>query len=143
MIKQLILGTATLLIGVSAYAVGNLNPMTQDQLTQLIQDKTLTTIPLSTIDNHLVADRISIYFGKDGEAQGHLAKKDSKLPQNDTGKWEVKEDGALCISWKSWFKSKAFCDYAYDAKNSIIFLNGEGAFVSLVLKSRISSGKHH
>ena len=114
-----------------------LTPINKTDLLNMLNGKTLETIPLSTLENKLVAESLSIYFNKTNEATGKFSKKPANDPQNDTGTWTVQNDGKLCITWKHWFNAKPFCDYVYDAKNSVIFIDADGKFVSVALKKNI------
>lgn len=137
--QKIILSLLVFFMFSAAHAV-TMTSMTKEQVAQTFNGKTLVTIPLSTIENKLVADSITIYFDQSGKATGHITVKQDNVSQDDQGKWQVKDDGALCITWEHWTSNQPFCDYVYNANNSVIFINGTGDFVSLALKRDIQLG---
>ncbi|MBA3660964.1 MAG: hypothetical protein H0W64_04505 [Gammaproteobacteria bacterium] len=114
--------------------------MTKDEVISTFAGNTITTIPLSTIDAQLIPNRITIYLDKSNKATGKLDTKPESNVQADEGTWTVSDDGALCITWQHWNEAKPFCDFAYNANNSFIFINAEGDFISLALKKNITPG---
>src|SRR5689334_5724520 len=92
---------ATALLTISSISFANpapLQPLSKTVLEATLAGKTLTTVPLSTLENKLVADTLTIYFNKDSQAIGKFAVKIPNDPQSDTGTWKVESDGQLCIT---------------------------------------------
>lgn len=139
--KTLVLSTILISCCSFSYAA-SLSSMNKDQVVQALQDQTLTTIPLATLEDQLITNSATIYFDKQNQISGKFAHKPTNDPQSDKGTWEVKDDGSLCITWQHWFKSQPFCDYVYDANNSLLFMKGDNTFASLVLKKNIKAGNH-
>jgi len=140
--KKLTTISAALLLSFSTISFGaSINSMNKDQTTQALQDKTIKTASLSTIDDKVVDNSFTGYFGKDGKIKGTFAKKPAKEPQSDEGTWMVKDDGSFCVTWKHWNHVKPLCIATYQVSNGLIFINSDSnEFVSLALLDGIKSG---
>ncbi len=122
--------------------VVTISSISKEKVLNTIVNKTLTSIPYSNIGSELVPYSLSFYFADDNKVNGKLTNKPTNEPQQDLGIWTVDNDGKLCITWNYWNASKPFCAYLYDANNSIIFLDPDNKFVSMVVKSNIVAGNH-
>lgn len=121
--------------------VATIRSMTKEQVLKIVQNQTLISIPWTTLGKEFFPDSLAIYYGYNNKAHAKLNNKPmTNDPQIDLGIWTVDEDGKLCITWNYWYQSLPSCTYLYDAKNSIIFLDAENTFVSLVPKTNIKSG---
>lgn len=120
----------------------NIESMSKDQVTTALEGKSITTLPVSTMDRKLMNDVFMGYFDKDGKATGKFRTKPGSNPQKDTGTWTVKSDGQLCMTWQHWNEGKEFCLFAYNLNNSILFINTDNKLESLVLQSQIKSGNN-
>lgn len=140
--KKALVLSAVLVSFSSLSFAASLNSLSKDQVVGALENQTITTIPLATLESELIADPATIYFDKNNQISGKFAHKPGNDPQTDQGTWTVKDDGSLCITWKHWFKSVPFCDYVYEANNSLLFIKGDNTFASLVLKKNIKSGNH-
>jgi hypothetical protein len=105
-----------------------------------LEDKTINTIPLASLHGNLIPNSVSVYFGKAGKLMGQFANKPENDPQSDQGTWQVKTDGQICVSWKVWTNDKPICVYAYKLANSLVFINTDHKFESMVISENIQSG---
>ncbi len=140
--KKLTALSATLLLSISTISYGaSLNSMDKNQTTQSIQDKTIKTASLSTIDGKVVENAFTGFFSNDGKIKGKFAKKPSNEPQIDEGTWTVKDDGTLCVTWQHWNQKSPLCMATYSLPNGMMFINSDdNAFVSIVLQDGVKSG---
>lgn len=138
---KLIICSAALL-SVSSLSYGHsLHSMDKRAIESTFTDKTITTLPFTTIDHKLMMNRVSIYFGTNGKLVGKFAKKpENNYPQTDEGTWLVRSSGELCLTWQHWSEGKESCSYAYDMKNSFIFSNMSGYLDSVLLNHQIKQG---
>lgn len=119
----------------------SMSSMTKPQITDMLSDQTITTVPLVTINDKLVDNKASIYFSKDGKLIGKFDTKPDSDPQNDLGKWEVKSAGTLCATWDHWNENKPICVDGYNVKNALVFVNNDThKLETLVLQENIKSG---
>ncbi|WP_133127929.1 hypothetical protein [Legionella nagasakiensis] len=134
--KSIVLSAALLpLISYSSFAM-SLQSLNKDQLIKTFQGNTVTTVPLTTLDDQLVSNAISVYLDKDGKSQGKYANppKDEE-PQTDQGTWTAKNDGTFCITWQHWNDGKQGCVFVYKLGNGYLIVNSENNnFESIVLK---------
>lgn len=115
--------------------------MDKEQLTKTFSDKTINTIALTTLNNQLINDAVSVYFDPKGHVVGKFSSKPQNAAQNDQGAWEVKPKGVLCVTWQHWHEGKPICVVAYNLKNGILFVNQDNnKFETLVLKEGIKFG---
>lgn len=138
--KKLIISSAILLSFCSVSIANTIHSLDKDKVKSLLNDKTITTIGLTTLNGHTQDDVFTGYFGKDGKATGSFATAPSDQPQNDQGTWTVKNNGDLCMTWQHWDNAKEFCLAVYKTNNSIIFINKDGKLESVVLTDNIKSG---
>lgn len=140
--KIVLLVTAALLsVCTLSFGASSLQPLDKSQATQTIQDKTITTIPMVTLNGQLINNTFTGYFDKTGTVKGQLANKPDNDPQTDQGTWMVKSDGTLCATWQHWDNSKPICVSIYKLNNGILFVNQQTKkFESYILQENIKSG---
>lgn len=140
--KKSVLISALSLVFVSGVSfAASMHSLNKEQIMSALQDKTMTTIPLLTLNDQLVNNTITMYFAKDGALNGQFATKPDTDPQSDQGKWEVKADGALCTTWNQINNKKPICVYVYKTSNSLIFINTDtNKFESMALNDNIKTG---
>lgn len=140
--KFLIMLSTVALTFVSASSFAqSIESLSKKQVTEMISDKTITTIPLVTIDKQLTTNTFTGFFDKSGTLTGQLANKPDNGPQTDTGTWTVKSNGSLCATWKNWNQSQPVCVSVYQLKNSLIFVNSENKDLeTLILSTDIKTG---
>ena len=96
--KLALLAGAALLTLSSLSFAASLQSLNKSQVTHEVQGKTITTIPLVTLNDQLITNTFTGFFDKNGELKGQLANKPDNGPQTDSGKWQVKADGTLCAT---------------------------------------------
>jgi len=140
--KKSILLLIAALLSFSTLSFGaSLQSLSKQQVLNTLQDKTMTTIHLITMNKQLVDNALTIYFDKQGQVSGQLVNKPDNNPQTDQGTWLVKSNGTLCVTWQSWNQNKPICVYVYKLNNSIAFINLDtNNFESLVLNDEIKTG---
>lgn len=139
--KKLLLFTAVLLSVSSASFAATLNSMNKAEIMKTLSEKTLTTIPLVTINAKLVNNSFSGYLDKSGKVTGQMSNKpEGNDPQNDEGTWKVSDEGVLCVTWQHWNQAKPICTHVYNLKNSLVFMNLKNTLETLALKNDIKSG---
>lgn len=140
--KKSVLLSALVLLSASTFSFGALlQSLNKTQVMSAMQGKTITTIPLVTIDNQLVNNTFTGFFGQDGKAQAQFTNKPDNQPQTDQGTWMVKADGTMCVTWQHWNQNKPICLAVYKLKNGIVFINTDSKkFESMVLDDNIKSG---
>ena len=135
LIAPLLLSICTLSFAAS------LQSLNKQQVTKLLQDKTMTTVPLVTLNKQLVSNTLSVYLDKQGKLNGQFANKPDNDPQTDQGKWTVKSNGVLCATWDHWNQSNPICVFVYKTSNSVIFINQQSnKFESMALEDNIKDG---
>lgn len=140
--KKLIVVASTVLFAISSVAFAtSMQSLNKSQVTKSIEDKTITTIPLVTVNGQLTNNTFTGYFNKNGQLNGQLTNKPDDGPQADQGKWMVKADGALCATWDNWNKGKSICVAVYKLQNGMLFVNTENKKIeTMVLDSNIQAG---
>lgn len=138
--KKFILVFALLTFGCSFSYAASMQSMNKNQVMKVLEDKTITTVPLVTLHDNLTPNTVTVYFGKKGELVGQFVNKPENDPQSDEGTWQVKADGKVCVSWKVWTKNNPVCVYTYKLANSLVFINTANKFESMVLSNNIQSG---
>lgn len=119
----------------------SLHSLDKKQVMDMISDKTITTIPLVTLDKQLTTNTFKGFFDKSGTLTGQLASKPENGPQTDTGTWTVKSNGTLCATWNNWNQKQPICVSVYQVKNGLIFINADSKDLeTLVLSPDIKSG---
>lgn len=138
--RKLVLGVALLVSCAVGYA-GPLQSLNKNQVMKVLGNKTITTIPLNTLQGQLIANnKVSVFFAKDGQLIGRFESKPDNNPQSDEGTWKVNANGQTCVSWKTWTENKPVCVYAYKLANSLLFVNTANKFESMVLTDNIADG---
>ncbi len=118
----------------------SLQSMSKNQIMQALEGNTITTVPLVTLHGNLVTNTASVYFGKGGQLVGQFANKPDNDSQSDQGTWQAKANGQICVSWKTWTNNNPVCVYTYKLANSLVFINTNNKFESMVLSNSIQSG---
>ncbi|QMT61621.1 hypothetical protein [Legionella sp. PC997] len=131
---------AALLTTSSLSFAASISSMSKAEVTEAITDKTITTISAATLNDKLLANSFTGYYGKDGKMMGAFAKPTEGAPQNDKGTWLVKEDGSVCMTWEHWFNGKEDCVYFYKLNNGLLVVGANQNFESVILNSDIKSG---
>lgn len=132
-----------LLIGITSLSFGaTLASINKDQFKQTFTNKTFTAMLASQINGKQVNNSIAVYIGDKGKISGKFADKPAKGPQADQGKYTIKNDGMVCITWQHWFNSKEECVYAYNTQNAYIMVDNNSMFHFSVMKFSIRSGNN-
>ncbi|MHB1948304.1 MAG: DUF995 domain-containing protein [Gammaproteobacteria bacterium] len=138
--KKLILATAILLSFSTVSMANSLQSLDKSKVKSLLDNKTITTISLTTLNGKTQDNVFTGYFSKDGKTNGSFASAPENQPQTDEGTWKVNDDGQLCMTWQHWNHAKEFCMSLYKTKNSIIFINQHDKLESVVMLDKIKSG---
>lgn len=133
---------SSVLFSLSSLCFGtSLLSLDQQQVTQIFEDKTMTTVPLVTLNHQLINNTLTVFFDRRGKLTGQFTNKPEHGPQSDAGTWLVKSSGVLCAIWEHWSDSKPICVYVYKLNNGFLFVNKDNDnFESLVLKENIKTG---
>ncbi|AWN73506.1 hypothetical protein LEAN103870_14865 [Legionella anisa] len=131
---------AALLAASSLSFAASISSMSKSEVTEALSDKTVTTISAATLNDKVLANSFTGYFGKDGKMMGGFAKQTEGAPQNDKGTWLVKDDGSVCMTWEHWFNGKEECVYFYKLNNGLLVVGADQNFESVILNSEIKSG---
>lgn len=140
--KLLVLFVILTSVSSVSFAAPSLIPMSKPQAVKELSDKTITTISAITLNGKVISDSFMGYFGKDGKTSGKLANKPADGPQVDQGKWMVKANGMVCITWDHWNNAQEKCVNFYKLNNALLIMNLNQGFESLVLDNEIQSGNH-
>jgi len=140
--RKLILVISTLLITLSSLAYGlSIQSLNKLQVINTLQNKTIVTIPLITLNNELINNTFTGYFDKNNQLQGRFSAKPDNDPQSDQGKWLVEADGTLCATWQHWHQGKPVCVTVYKLENGLLFVNKKSKKIeTVVLDANIKSG---
>ncbi len=137
--KGVILSGLALFAMSTIASAASLQSLTKDQVNQMIGGKTLTTIPLVTMNQELMQDNpVTFTLDKQGKITGQFANKPATDPQTDEGTWMVKPTGTTCVTWQHWNNAKPICVNIFSLNNTLIFVNQDTQnFESMVLKTNI------
>lgn len=141
--KKIGLISAVILCAISTVSFGaNLSALNKNQIMKDMEDKTMSTVPLVTLNNQLTSNTVTFYFGKEGKMMGQFATKpDNNDPQNDTGTWKVSSNGTLCVEWQHWNNASPICVNVYGLNNGYLFVNTKTHnFESMALKDSVKGG---
>ena len=138
--KKLILATAILLSFSTISMANSLQSLDKSSVKSLLDNKTITTISLTTLNGKTQDNVFTGYLSQDGKTNGSFASAPANQPQTDTGTWKVNDDGQLCMAWQHWNNAKEFCMSLYKTNNSIIFINQQNKLESVVMLDKIRSG---
>lgn len=140
--KKLVILSACALMFVSSFCyAASMQSLNKKQLTQALEDKTITTISLVTLNGNIINNSASIYFSKNNKTDGTMSSKPGNNPQSDEGIWSVKSNGALCITWQHWNDNKPICVFGYQLTNALVLVNTETKNLeTLILNINIQSG---
>lgn len=140
--KKLAIFSAAALMSVTSIChAASLQSLDKKQLTQKLEDKTITTIPLVTINGALKKNTANVYFGKDNKINGKMDSKPDNDHQTDEGSWSVKPDGTLCVTWQHWNAAKPTCVFGYQLKNVLVLVNKKTKNLeTIILSDNIKSG---
>ena len=140
--KKSYLLSAVVLLSLSTATFGaTLKSLNKAEATKELEGNTITTVALATINDNLVTNAFTGYFGKDGKMQGQFANAPENQPQKDQGTWTVKADGTTCSNWDQWNNKQPVCFSVYKLSNGLLFINSENKkFLSLVLQENIKPG---
>lgn len=109
-----------------------LQSLSNNQVIQAFQDKTITIVPLVTHNGRLIDNFIFAYFSKQNQITGKFATPVDSEPQTDQGTWSVDGKGMLCVTWQHWFSQKPICVNVYSFENSLIFVNPKGNKIQMM-----------
>lgn len=137
--KKALLLSAALLAFSSASIASSLTSMSSGQVKQTLADKTITTIPATTMGNQIIDNSFTGYFNQDGTVQGSFATKPSDTTQTDKGTWKIQSNGAMCVKWDNWENAQERCLTLYKLKNALLIVGPYG-FETLILSKDIKSG---
>jgi len=119
----------------------SLQSLSESQVSSQVIGKTITTIPLVTMDGSLTNNTFTGYFNTNGELEGRMANQPENGPITDKGTWSLKTDGTLCATWNHWNSSKPICVSIYKVKNGLLFVNQQShKLETIVLEENIKSG---
>lgn len=141
--KKLILlfSALSLLTFSSLSSAASLPSQNKMEVTKQFQDKTISTIPLVTINDTLVNNTFTGYFAKDGTVKGQFATKPDNADISDTGKWKVNSDGSICVTWDHWYENKPICVMTYKVANGLILINQKTKnFETMILSAQSKQG---
>ena len=139
--KQLVLAATMSLFVMNIAMASTMQSLTQQQLKSQLSDKTITTIPIVTMNGHLVSNSLTAYLSKDGKLTGQFSSKPENDPISDIGKWTVDSKGTFCATWDHWNKSKPICVVFYKVENSLIIINHvTKKLETIVLNENIKTG---
>jgi hypothetical protein len=140
--KKIAIVSAIAVAAISTVSFANaINSLKQNELKQILTDKTISSAPVITMDNHLTPNTFSGYFAKDGTINGKLANQPDNGPQADAGKYKIEANGNLCVTWDHWNNQKPICVSAYKVGNGLMLVNTESHdFENLLLSSDIKAG---
>lgn len=140
--KKLPIFASVLLLSFCGVALAtSLQSLTKAQVVATIQNKTVTTIPLVTLEGKMINNTFTGYFDKNGQIQGQMENKPEGGPQTDQGQWTTKADGTLCATWQHWDQSKPICVSVFKLKNGLLFLNKDNKRLeTIILDQNIKTG---
>lgn len=139
--KTIFLSAIALTVASSLSFATTLNSLNKSQVSDTVSDKTITSIPLITLDSTLVQNTFTGYFGKDGKLAGQLSTQPGSGPQTDTGTWKVNADGTLCATWQHWNNSTPVCVSIFKLDNGLLLVNSKSKkFETLLLSTDIKTG---
>lgn len=141
--KKLVVLSAVALMSFSSLCLGaSLSSLNNKQVNQTLENKTITTASLITLNGKLLNDNFAtVYFGKDNKVNGKFNNKPSSDPQTDEGSWLVKSNGTLCVTWQHWNQAKPICVLGYQLKNALILVNTDTKNLeTLILDENIKDG---
>ncbi len=140
--KKLTLVVFALLLSASSLVfASSIQSLNKSQVMKALQDKTITTISLVTMNGKLIDNSFTGFFNKKGELQGELASKPENEPKKDQGKWMVKSDGTLCATWSTWNQKKPICVAVYKLTNGMVLVNQQNRKLeTIVLDENIKEG---
>lgn len=139
--KRLIIAASVLLISTVTFA-NTLQSLNQAQVNEQLKGKTISTIPLVTINGALVNNTFTGFLDSNGNMDGHMANKPENDPISDTGTWTVSQNGTLCVTWQHWNNTKPICVSVYKVNNGLLFINEKShALETIVLSDSIKNGK--
>lgn len=125
----------------TAGIAATINSLNKQELNNIISDKTISTVPVITMDNQLTQNSITVYFGKDGKITGKLTNQPANGPQNDTGTWKIEANGALCVTWQHLNNATPICVTAFKVANGLILINDKNhGFETVLLSGDIKAG---
>jgi len=138
--KKLLFIAVVTSISSVCFAAPSLVSMNKSQAIKELSNKTITTISAVTLNGKIIPDSFTGYFSKDGKMNGKLATQPADNPQADQGRWMVKSNGMVCITWDHWNNGKEKCVNFYKLSNALLIMNADHGFESLVLDNEIQSG---
>lgn len=112
-----------------------LSSLSREQISKNIVGNTVITVPLVTLEGIAISNAFLVYFDKNGVIQGRSVRPPvGGYPQQDEGRWVIKDSGALCISWKHWNNQEEKCSYLFRLSNGLLHVNAKtNAFESVIL----------
>lgn len=128
------------LILISTSWAQTLTRMSKPEILDQVIDKTFTTISTTTLNHHMLDNRFTGYFGKDGQAWGQFSHKPVGDYQSDTGHWTIKPNGDFCCTWTHWSNSKEVCASFYKLNNGVLIITANQDFETMILNKDIRSG---
>ncbi len=139
--KASILTAAAVLLSISSISfAASIQSMNKEQITKTMAGKTITTIPLTTLNGQLMNNSFTGFFDKNGTVTGQFANKPENTVQNDQGTWKVKSNGTLCTMWHNWDGGKEVCMHVYKLNNGLVFVNEGNRIETIILDTNIQTG---
>lgn len=139
--KSVIIISSALFLLTSVASAASLKSLTQKEITDEFGNKSLTTIPIVTMNGHLMDNTVMAFIDKDGKLIGQFATNPDNDPKDDTGKWAVSSEGTFCATWDHWNQSKPICTDIYKVDNGFVFVNHDThKLETIVLSENVKEG---
>lgn len=113
-----------------------LQSLPKDKVMQLLQSKSISTMPLTTLNSKQMCSTWTGEFSEDGKVKATMDPKPSDAVAMDNGTWTVSEDGLLCITWQKWKAESNHkgCVYLYEVQNGYLVMLDDGKIESIIKK---------
>lgn len=125
---------------VSCSFSSTLTSMTNVEARNAIEDKTISTASMATLNGRVIQNTFTGFFKNDGTITGAFEKKPINAPQVDQGTWNTRGAGMVCIKWDHWNNNVETCVTLYKLNNAILTVGPNGEFNSLVFDGDVKSG---
>jgi hypothetical protein len=138
--KKLLIATALLSLSTMSFGTA-LHSMNKTQVMSFLGNKTITTVPLTTLNSTLIRNSFTGFFNQNGTMSGQFERNPGNGgPKKDRGHWMVKSDGLTCITWQHWDKGQEKCMTMYQLSNSLLVVGPSHNFETMILNNNVKSG---
>lgn len=118
-----------------------LQPMSKNQLTRAVVDKTLVSIGTDNLNGKTISNTFSMYLSPNGTIFGYMQHKPPGLPQIDIGAYTITTLGVLNIRWNKWDHHKLLHACLFETANAYLAIGCQNnVFHTLFMKSNVKSG---